>query len=501
MRKISLVTVLSAMLLGLIGNPVALATQDKESVFPATLQGEDPQRVFSLGDDTSSGISFSQLGIWPDKLCASTADPKCDFKNAGTSLENTIAATAILNVCSSTENEDCIKSIEISRDGVNFSKLEFNKYVVGGTCDESASAGCAFPPDSSKKLPRGGNLSIWSEVIDGKASELKFLVNYGYQMNYERENNSFRINEMGLSIRPMKEIEANRWDSLWYENGKSGIQFDYQPDVTMRATVHASNTIAGWFRARMQDINIDISAVNKRNSKIVVSGKSVIIPNFAIKREISGMSVKESALAEHFGWSKGVVGAAPGNSKIFEYLEYWRKALNDKAEFTNTQWSLNSTTWLSQNKCLNDTTKVVGVVSTNAMGFDSNTPKFQDGFLNYKVSGLHYSPDGVGLNLGTYDLVLRSDAARCLYKFSSAPISATVSISGADGNQNIATTVVSEKNGWLKMKAAGFTFSEKNIKVKLSQSFKSTITCVKAGMTKKVIGVSPKCPTGYKKKA
>jgi hypothetical protein len=155
------------------------------------------------------------------------------------------------------------------------------------------------------------------------------------------------------------------------------------------------------------------------------------------------------------------------------------------------------------------------------MGYDSNAPAFQDGFLNYKVSGFHYAPDGVTENLGTYDLVLRSDAARCLYGFSNAPISATVEIAGADGKQNVATTVVSEKDGWLKMKAAGFTFSEKQIKVKITQEpsavatplpatsaapvvvakKKSMITCVKGKTTKKVSAVSPKCPAGFKKKA
>jgi hypothetical protein len=120
---------------------------------------------------------------------------------------------------------------------------------------------------------------------------------------------------------------------------------------------------------------------------------------------------------------------------------------------------------------------------------------------------LHYGPDGKTPNLGTYDLVLRSDAARCLYGFSSAPVSATVSIAGADGSQSVATTVVTEKDGWLKMKAAGFTFSEKQIKVKITQESvaiakkKSTITCVKGKITKKVSAVSPKCPAGFKKKS
>jgi hypothetical protein len=68
------------------------------------------------------------------------------------------------------------------------------------------------------------------------------------------------------------------------------------------------------------------------------------------------------------------------------------------------------------------------------------------------------------------------------------------------------------------MKAAGFTFSEKQIKVKITQEpsasatpapvapvtvakKKSTITCVKGKTTKKVSAVTPKCPAGFKKKA
>jgi hypothetical protein len=44
-----------------------------------------------------------------------------------------------------------------------------------------------------------------------------------------------------------------------------------------------------------------------------------------------------------------------------------------------------------------------------------------------------------------------------------------VSVTGA-GSKNIATTVVSEKNGWLKMAAYGFTFSKKTIQVKITKA-------------------------------
>jgi hypothetical protein len=109
-------------------------------------------------------------------------------------------------------------------------------------------------------------------------------------------------------------------------------------------------------------------------------------------------------------------------------------------------------------------------------------------------------PDGKTEVLGTYDLVMRSDVARCLYNFNKAPVSATISVTG--GDNNVATTVVSEKNGWLKLAAYGFTFSEKKVKVKLTQK-KMTITCVStrnSKLTKKVTAYSPTCPSGYKKK-
>jgi hypothetical protein len=74
---------------------------------------------------------------------------------------------------------------------------------------------------------------------------------------------------------------------------------------------------------------------------------------------------------------------------------------------------------------------------------------------------------------------------------------------GGDAS-TVATTVVSEKNGWLKMAAYGFTFSEKTLTVRMTQAnapvVKKTITCVKGKVTKKVTAVNAKCPAGYKKK-
>jgi hypothetical protein len=74
-----------------------------------------------------------------------------------------------------------------------------------------------------------------------------------------------------------------------------------------------------------------------------------------------------------------------------------------------------------------------------------------------------------------------------------------VSVTG-EGDKKIATTVVGEKNGWLKLSAYGFTFSQKTIKVKLVQP-KTTVICASKSdltRTKKVTAVAPRCPSGYR---
>ena len=138
--------------------------------------------------------------------------------------------------------------------------------------------------------------------------------------------------------------------------------------------------------------------------------------------------------------------------------------------------------------------------------------------LDYKVSSPHLNEAGKP-NVGNYYLILNSDAARCIYGFTKAPISATVSIVSSDGSSQVATTAVSERNGWLYLSANGFTFSAPTVRVKLTQEAevpvvvatptpaakpavakKTTITCIKGKTMKKVSAVKPVCPTGFKKK-
>jgi hypothetical protein len=173
----------------------------------------------------------------------------------------------------------------------------------------------------------------------------------------------------------------------------------------------------------------------------------------------------------------------------------------------------------NESPCFAKSNGFAGVVSTNAAQYIDGPPTFDksEGVLDYKVAAPHLTSTG-DIFKGTYDLVMSSAVARCLYGFSQAPVGATISIVSETGEPNIATTLVREKDGFLNLAAYNFTFSSPTVRVKLTQEAaptpspsasastvpvaakKTSITCVKGKTSKKVTAVNPKCPIGYKKK-
>jgi hypothetical protein len=153
------------------------------------------------------------------------------------------------------------------------------------------------------------------------------------------------------------------------------------------------------------------------------------------------------------------------------------------------------------NGCFTKGPGIKGIVATNATVYSEGPPEYSDNNLQYKVAAPHLRPDDSDFR-GSYNLVMRSDVARCVYGFNSAPIKATINVINSAGGNSIATTTISEKNNWLSLSAFNFTFSSPTIKVNLSQAKnqKYSITCFKGKTIKKVTSTKPKCPTGFKLK-
>jgi hypothetical protein len=148
----------------------------------------------------------------------------------------------------------------------------------------------------------------------------------------------------------------------------------------------------------------------------------------------------------------------------------------------------------------------------------------QDSALTLQVSSTHYRADNTK-NLGVFNIDMPIDTARCLWGVDlSKAVSASISASYPElGIAELVTTTSRVEGKFFKISAAGFHYSAPIIKMKLVQAVeptpvatpsatpaptastkpapkKSTISCVKGKLTKKVTGVNPECPAGFKKK-
>jgi hypothetical protein len=294
--------------------------------------------------------------------------------------------------------------------------------------------------------------------------------------------------------------------------------------------------LSGWFHGRLALPDVTIKNW-KNGQEISVEAEPVRVPtlDFSVPNAQIPQKVRDIVFTErYFGKSgDGIREAriADGSAApvMVDLVAAFAPAFKDKATSTNSHWAFKSMNY-GQNsgavqKCSDNTGNVAGLVTTNSLTYLPGPPTFdkESQSLTYKVASPHFEANGT-IASGSYDLSLRSDIARCLYGFSSAPIKAEISITSDEGEKKVATTIVNEKNGWLYLSAKGFTFSSPTINVKLSQEKvivvptptptptetpiatvtvakkKVTISCVKGKTIKKVSGVSPKCPMGYQKK-
>ncbi len=218
-----------------------------------------------------------------------------------------------------------------------------------------------------------------------------------------------------------------------------------------------------------------------------------------------------------------------------KWLNYWMPITGDKATAAPGVWSIRNlgpSEMNNSSNCYDSNSykekRVTGMVTSNAMITTPGPPLFdqKEQALIYQVAGPHFEKDGKTLFRGSYDLIMRKDVARCLYKFTDAPIKATISVISASGEEIVATEQIAERNDasgdWITLGKYGFTFSSPKLKVKFTQeklevasapkpttatntpkvatntSNKNSIVCIKGKSKKIVTGTKPKCPRGYR---
>jgi hypothetical protein len=285
---------------------------------------------------------------------------------------------------------------------------------------------------------------------------------------------------------------------------------------------------------RIENPEVSYQSTPSGGSVVTMKAQATKVPVFQVWKKYSEINqslkdlLAQRSVARISSWFTGPGGASNEDlatdtqksitrhgGEIFDEIEMknmlaWIPYAQDKAAALPTVWAFRTMNPNIQqtNSCLRDAGSLNGVVATNSTLYIDGPPILNSATntLDYKVASPHLSPTG-DVFKGSYNLVLKSSVARCLYNFTNAPISASVSIQNESGVSSVATTVVNEKDGWLRLSASGFTFSSPTIQVKLTQApviatspskVSKKIVCIKGKTTKTF--TTKKCPSGWKKK-
>jgi hypothetical protein len=469
----------------------------------------------------------------------------------------------ILSPCVNEADRACLDGIEAKNSSGALEKL-----TLYGEATSQKIARYQFKSGANLvDVPAGGGLSIWKSSeknSDGSDRLYAAHILLRYIATSSRQSgeaaDKIVLSDFKGQIYPVT-LKSGATCREFAIGAQCVDSANFDGSEKLAVTLRMNKDLTGWIFGRMQNSEFAVTSLDASYNKIRIGGDVTFVPELSAKvakSEISKDAKLEKYLRDFFtvgrvgvsvpnpgsgSFNDGGVGGntsttyagfleAQTTTRLFsvnfekfalfsafeDHLKPYSPAASNNGRNILRQtnsifWNFGANTYLGTNKCSADKTKLHGMVVTNASIFENGPPEFKDGSLNYRVAGIHKNSDG-SVFKGRYTYIVQSDTARCYYGFSKAPIEARVEVVSASNSSQVATVLVSEKDGFIKLQADNFTFSSPTIKVKFSQDSaqptattakaapkkSSTLTCIKGKTSKKITGVNPKCPAGFKKK-
>lgn len=504
-------------------------------------------------------LTDSQYGFWlQSKLLGYT------FKPGTTEIDQRLTCSAwnepacvgadqllgelIMRPCLTPADRGCIEAVEVgSTSNPSSGNMERLKLL-----EESPSSPIPAVRFNGRNandfydVPAGGGVSVWeSEKKDSAGAPKRYMAHVLTRYSYfcgdlKRFVGDFVIAgdrpcaiatiEFKGSLIPVNLVPKSEECPFFALKNQCIEAANYLGDERMALTLRQDRSRTGWLFGRMSDAEFSVASLDSAFNRIRISGSAVFVPPLKAvvdKSEISKNAKLERFLKARFNGESGrityqqflqdprtIIDRQIYDSwEIFEAFEEnlkpvattsSRNPFNVTPKTNSILWNFASAIYDGSDlhPCSADKSKLHGLVVTNAPLYASGPPKFQQGSLDYKVAGVHRNEDG-SLFRGRYTFVVRSETARCYYGFSTAPIEAKVEVLSSNGENQVATTTVNERNGFLTLAASGFTFSAPVIKTTLTQisatQKDASIICKRGSKTVKVAVTKKKtkCPTGY----
>jgi hypothetical protein len=567
-KKLLALLIGGVILIGPLSSVSTAADIPDEHWTPIAAPQGDGWRSLFIGDNTTINREPSTLYAEEDRVgntnptsyhCATVDSTKCvELKR--------IQASAFLQPCSIAIPTNCIESFyAIDASG--------NRVDAASPVNYPTSSKWDYLGNDALNLPTGGTPTVWTiPGINHGGGNNNYMVQAFTVSGLSKPANSkitteqFNLERLVVNVSPVTLITGRYFENIAVDstespektprgvihnsidewrycamvgNGTCQKRQAFPEDVKFGVKIRLQKKISGWLHGRIYNPDATIVTSTSNSQTVEVVALPIRVPIVgewyrwddltpAIQKYIlDGKVIGGQGFFTTKNLANGNFQEMLGTSgeMSFDALSLWLPQMKDRASANPTTWTFyNLGEWelAEASKCISGANDLVGMVTTNATVYAAGTPRFnaENQSLDYKVMAPHLTSKGEVFK-GTYDLRIRSEVARCIYGFSSAPIQASISVLSEDGTMQRATQTVNEDKGWLSLSANGFTYSSPTIQVMLTQSEpaplpapdvstqalaqpavkKMTITCAKGKVRKKIAAAKPACPKGYKKVA
>lgn len=493
--------------------------------------GFELNEVSGLRNNVSVLMTETATG---QRLCTSTTATPCDGPN-GYSFK------AVLGPCTQAVTVDCIESVNtVSPIGLATAGV-FKEYFPATAPDAySGSPGEGVPSGKSpglwtfSNLPHafGSDYQVTVEVTGMKTNgdALKplrtFFANITpvsiYQTACDPQYNGTCMDDYveetvdGRTRVSLHGAAADQQGGFrchnWGENSRCALKHAFPAGARFAIKVRLSTTPTGWLHGRLKDPKASITRSDNVTT-VSIEADPVKVPTVSTGAQWAAIPASiqqwftDNCPASCGTRIPGSLSNAPASRSAlstpsafsdasFVQLNLWKTFIQDKATAIPSVWNVRTLSYGEMTrapKCISEGTGVTGIVATNATLYAEGPPAFDSATssLNYKVASPHYEKDGTTEFKGTYDLILRSDIAKCLYGFDDPDSTSKVEVTAEDGSAKAVMASMSVADGWFKFAAAGFTFSAPTVKVSLIKPGRSfTVPTLKKGRTRTVASVA-----------
>ncbi len=461
-------------------------------------------------------------------------------------------ANLILTPCAKASDSDCIDSLSYKVSNSNtWLKSEPDTswtFPVNGVPLVGSAKGSSeefviknkFPTaaDQANNYPAGGATSIWK--VTKATSNANFRLFLNINLNGTNPDASSEVVKWNQIIAQAIPISlSGSLTSHGTPGGKIEQTFGEITSIKVRLRVNILRQILnGWVHSRTVNPEIVYGSDTSIGDYVDISGDPLSVPtaearmngaqylsiyeNPYMKNRFKGFPVALPDPKILWGTWGSTDGIEQGELKMWSAYEPF---IAKEAISLSSMWKLVGQGNLNlqrfnNSECISSG-KVDGILATNATQYSPTPPIYLEDSqeLSYQLAAPHFKNINEEFK-GSYSLVVSQKLAQCIWGKSVTNASARVTILNSDGNSSVVTQTLKQLSGFYYFNINGFGFSAPTIRVKLTQeaaegaptptptiaavkpaAVKKVISCVKGKVTKKVTGIKPKCPSGYKKVA